>query len=84
MNRQYVHLSADREMAHQIGRRKAREPIVLQVCTAIFILIYLLFFIQIEAKRASDEAGVRFYRPVNETIWLADSIPSEFIQKVEN
>lgn len=31
MGRQYVHLSADRETAFQVGRRKAREPLILEV-----------------------------------------------------
>jgi len=31
MRRQYVHLSADVETARQVGRRKAPEPVVLQV-----------------------------------------------------
>lgn len=31
MGRQYVHLSVDRETAFQVGRRKAREPVILDV-----------------------------------------------------
>lgn len=31
MNRQYVHLSADREMATQVGQRKDKEPVILQI-----------------------------------------------------
>lgn len=34
MVRQYVHLSADRETAHQVGRRKAREPVILEIAAA--------------------------------------------------
>lgn len=31
MNRQYVHLSVDRGTAFQVGRRKARLPVILEV-----------------------------------------------------
>lgn len=31
MGRQYVHLSVDRATAEEVGRRKAREPAILQV-----------------------------------------------------
>ena len=31
MGRQYVHLSADRGTAQQVGHRKARQPLILQV-----------------------------------------------------
>jgi putative RNA 2'-phosphotransferase len=31
MRRQYVHLSIDVETAIQVGRRKARPPVVIQV-----------------------------------------------------
>ncbi|QRG65151.1 RNA 2'-phosphotransferase [Brevibacillus choshinensis] len=31
MGRQYVHLSVDREMAMQVGKRKDRKPVLLQV-----------------------------------------------------
>lgn len=31
MGRQYVHLSADRETAHAVGRRKSPDPIVLLI-----------------------------------------------------
>jgi putative RNA 2'-phosphotransferase len=31
MHRQYVHLSIDRATAYQVGRRKTREPLILQV-----------------------------------------------------
>ena len=31
MNRQYVHLSADREIAIQVGQRKDQEPVILHI-----------------------------------------------------
>ena len=31
MNRQYVHLSTDTDMAAQVGQRKDKEPVILQV-----------------------------------------------------
>lgn len=34
MNRQYVHLSADEETAREVGRRKARNPVILAVRAA--------------------------------------------------
>ena len=34
MGRQYVHLSVDRETASQVGRRKTREPLILEVAAA--------------------------------------------------
>ena len=34
MGRQYVHLSADRGTASQVGHRKARQPVILQAAAA--------------------------------------------------
>jgi putative RNA 2'-phosphotransferase len=34
MNRQFVHLSADRETAHDVGRRKASRPVILVIDAA--------------------------------------------------
>lgn len=34
MNRQYVHLSADEETAREVGRRKAKDPVILTVRAA--------------------------------------------------
>lgn len=31
MNRQYVHLSTDRETAYQVGKRKAPNPVILSI-----------------------------------------------------
>lgn len=31
MNRQYVHLSADKQTAREVGRRKARNPVILAI-----------------------------------------------------
>jgi putative RNA 2'-phosphotransferase len=63
MRRQFVHLSADRETAQLVGRRKASEPMILIV-----------------RARQAHAAGVPFYLG-NEKVWLADSIPPEWIAK---
>ncbi len=62
MGRQYVHLSVDRETAHQVGRRKSREPVILEVAAA-----------------EAHTVDVIFYEG-NEQVWLADEVPSRFIQ----
>ena len=61
MARHYVHLSVDVDTAHEVGRRKAREPVILEV-----------------AASAAHAAGVAFYVG-NEKVWLADTVPAEFI-----
>ena len=62
MNRQYVHCSVDISTAKQVGKRKAKQPVILTVEAA-------------EAHRN----GIAFYEG-NEQVWLADVIPSKFIQ----
>jgi putative RNA 2'-phosphotransferase len=62
MARQYVHLSLDTATAAQVGRRKAKDPVILRV----------------RAGEAHGE-GVRFYRG-NDLVWLADTVPAEFIE----
>lgn len=64
MSRQYVHLSVDTAMAEQVGRRKAKAPIILLV----------------NAKLAHAD-GVHFYRG-NDLVWLADEVPSAFIDEL--
>lgn len=61
MARQYVHLSADRETAENVGQRKSGKPVILRV-------------------RASEAAAQRvpFYVG-NDKVWLADTVPGEFI-----
>ncbi len=62
MNRQNVHLSTDEATAIEVGKRKAKEPVLLRV-------------------RALEafETGVLFYEG-NEKVWLADTVPSQFIE----
>lgn len=61
MNRQNVHLSTEESTAIEVGRRKARNPVLLRV----------------RSLEAFDN-GVPFYKG-NENVWLADAIPSQFI-----
>lgn len=63
MNRQYVHLSTNRETAEQVGKRKASAPIILHI----------------ESLKAY-ESGIKFYIG-NDIVWLADSVPPEYIQE---
>jgi putative RNA 2'-phosphotransferase len=61
MGRQYVHLSAEKETAIIVGKRKDSTPVLLRV----------------DAEKAANE-GIKFYQG-NDTIWLADFIPSKYI-----
>lgn len=65
MGRQFVHLSADRETATSVGRRKSASPVVL-VIDAV----------------AAASAGITFYEG-NGLVWLADSLPAQFIDVAE-
>ena len=62
MKRQNVHLSADEATAIEVGKRKAKQPMLLRVRA-------------LEAY----ESGVPFCEG-NEKVWLADVVPSEFIE----
>ena len=62
MNRQNVHLATDEATAIDVGKRKAKEPVLLRV----------------RALEAFED-GVSFYEG-NEKVWLADAVPSEFIE----
>lgn len=62
MGRQYVHLSADTQMATAVGSRKAAQPVVLVVRAA-----------------STAAAGIPFF-PGNDRVWLADHVPSSFIE----
>ncbi|HZQ02179.1 MAG TPA: RNA 2'-phosphotransferase [Reyranella sp.] len=44
MNRQYVHLSVDREGAREVGRRKSRTPIILAVDTNLAVQAGVVFY----------------------------------------
>lgn len=62
MNRHYVHLSIDKNMAIQVGSRKSSQPVI--VCVRAF---------------EANQSGVCFYKG-NEHVWLADNIPSMYIE----
>lgn len=64
MARQYVHMSADRDTANAVGKRKDAQPVLLKI----------------DAEKAANSAnpGVMFYHG-NHVVWLADYIPAEFI-----
>ena len=62
MNRQNVHLSTDEATAIEVGKRKARDPVLLRV-----------------RSMEAFENGVPFYEG-NEKVWLADAVPSQFIE----
>ena len=62
MKRQNVHLSTDEATAIEVGKRKAKEPVLLRIRA-------------LEAY----ETGVPFYEG-NEKVWLADAVPSQFIE----
>ena len=66
MDRQYVHLSADPAMAGQVGRRRDQAPAMLKIRAA-----------------AAHAAGVVFGTPSgrdNDTIYLVEALPAEFIE----
>lgn len=68
MSRQYVHLSADKETARQVGDRKVssvERPVLLEV-----------------RATAAHSANILFYRG-NDLVWLADQVPPEFIDVPE-
>ena len=66
MDRQYVHLSLDRETALRVGERRDPGPVILVV-----------------RAREAHRGGIGFYEG-NETTWLADSVPAEFIETAES
>lgn len=61
-NPPYVLLTESRELAQRIGRRRDPKPVILEV----------------QAKRAWEEAGVPFYRPLP-LLYLAGPIPPSFL-----
>ncbi len=62
--RRYVHLSATRDMARQVGGRHDRLPVILEIAAA-----------------EAHAGGVEFYRG-GEDIYLARSVPPEFIYRL--
>lgn len=68
MSRQYVHLSADTDMARQVGSRHDRRdpPAILRVDAA-----------------AAHADGVAFYPTGNERVWLCDALPAKYLRVME-
>lgn len=67
MSRQYVHLSADMDMARQVGSRHDRHdpPAILRVDAA-----------------AAHADGVAFYPTGNERVWLCDALPAAYLEEL--
>lgn len=64
MGRQYVHLSVDRETARQVGRRKAREPVILEVAASAAHAADVVFYEGNEQVWLADAIPARFIEPV--------------------
>ena len=64
MSRQYVHLSARPEMAHQVGRRRDAQPVILTIRAA-------------QAHAAGISFGTP--SGGQDEVYLAESLPPEFI-----
>jgi putative RNA 2'-phosphotransferase len=60
--RQYVHLAVDRTMAVQVGRRKAAEPVILQIDSAQAHAEGIAFYIGNERVWLADHVPPRFIR----------------------
>jgi putative RNA 2'-phosphotransferase len=64
MGRQFVHLSVDQETAHQVGRRKAREPVILEVAAAAAYTGGVAFYQGNEQVWLADSVPARFIEPI--------------------
>ena len=64
MGRQYVHLSVNRETAYQVGRRKAREPVILEVSAASAHGASVVFYQGNEQVWLADMVPARFIEPL--------------------
>ena len=62
MGRQYVHLSANREIAYQVGHRKAREPLILEVAAAKAHAAGVVFYEGNEQVWLADYVPAAFLR----------------------
>ena len=60
MGRQYVHLSVDRETAHQVGRRRAAAPVILQVASAAAHDAGIVFYAGHDKVWLADSVPVDF------------------------
>jgi putative RNA 2'-phosphotransferase len=65
MNRKFVHLSPDLDMATLVGKRHSQDVVILRV----------------HAKRAHD-IGISFYH--EETVYLAEPIPPEYVEPIDH
>ena len=64
MGRQYVHLSLDQETAYQVGRRKAREPVILEIAAAAAHAAGVVFSEGNEQVWLADAVPARFIEPM--------------------
>jgi putative RNA 2'-phosphotransferase len=62
MHRQYVHLSTDRATAYQVGRRKAREPLILAVAAVEAHATGVVFYAGNEQVWLADYVPAAFIR----------------------
>jgi putative RNA 2'-phosphotransferase len=62
MARQYVHLSVDEAMAVEVGQRKAKEPVILQVQAAEAYASGVQFYAGNEKVWLADNVPVQFLR----------------------
>lgn len=62
MGRQYVHFSTDRETAYQVGCRKAREPLILEVAAGHAHAAGVVFYAGNEQVWLADYVPAIFIR----------------------
>ena len=74
MGRQYVHLSVDRETAHQVGRRKSCEPVILEVAAAAAHASDVIFYEGNKQVWLADEVPSRFIRKRRSVVARKNSI----------
>src|SRR4051812_12114622 len=60
MGRQYVHLSVDRETAHQVGRRKTPEPVILKIVAAEAHAAGVVFYLGNQQVWLADAVPAHF------------------------
>jgi putative RNA 2'-phosphotransferase len=62
MSRQYAHLSVDTAMAHEVGRRKSRTPVLIEINARGAHDAGVIFYKGNEKVWLADEVPVRFMR----------------------
>lgn len=62
MGRQYVHLSADVETAHAVGRRKSSRPVILEVDAVSAFAAGVAFYLGNERVWLADSVPATFVR----------------------